>query len=397
MNHPRLYLKRHEDRRLRSGHLWVFSNEIDTARSALTALQPGELVTLCDSGGNPLGSAYANPRSLICARLFSRHPNAAFDRDLIERRLYRALALRERLFDGPYYRLAFGESDRLPGLVVDRFGDVLAVQITTAGVERIKDEVIAALVGMFTPRAVVLRNDGAVRALEGLESYVATGAGTCPETIEIEENGARFEIAPLSGQKTGWYFDHRANRTRTATYVRDLRVLDLFSYCGAWAVQAARYGAREILCVDDSATALEAARRNAALNGVEERVNTECGDAFEVLRTLRDERRRFDAVILDPPAFIKRRKDIKAGVDAYRRINQLAMQVLADEGWLITSSCSFHMPADLLVRTVSQAGRQIGRHLQIVEQGHQAADHPVHPAIAETNYLKTFFVRVHGG
>jgi 23S rRNA (cytosine1962-C5)-methyltransferase len=377
--------------------VWVFSNEIDTARTPLTALQPGEIVTLCDSGGTVLGSAYVNPHSLICARLFSRRAETRLDRELLERRLRVALTLRERLFHRPYYRLAFGESDNLPGLVIDRFGAVFVVQITTAAMEHARDDIVAALDALFAPQAVVLRNDTGIRALEGLEQYVATPLGKCPESVAIEENGAGFAVAPLSGQKTGWYFDHRQNRARMAAYVKDARVLDLFSYCGAWGIQAALTGAQEVLCIDDSTAALEAVRHNAELNDLSSRVSATPGDAFEVLRTVRDERRRFEVIILDPPAFIKRKKDLKAGVDAYRRVNQLAMQVLAEDGWLITSSCSFHMSAEMLMRAVLQAGRQIGRQLQIVEQGHQAADHPVHPAIAETNYLKTFFVRVHSG
>jgi 23S rRNA (cytosine1962-C5)-methyltransferase len=390
-----LRLRRNEDRRLRAGHLWVFSNEVDVERTPLTGFEPGEPVEVQDSRGAPLGAGYVNPHSLICARLVSRDAARPLDGDLLRSRLRRALALRETLFPGrPFYRLVFGEGDGLPGLVADRFGDVLVAQITTAGMERLRGEVVMALAELLEPRAVLLRNDTASRTLEGLERYVEPALGTVPERVEIEENGARFEVPIREGQKTGWFYDHRVNRERTRPYVRDRRVLDLFSYVGGWGVQAAVAGAREVVCVDSSAPALAAAERSAALNGVEGRLRTVQSDAFDALKEMRDARERFDVVVLDPPAFIKRKKDLRQGEKAYRRVNQLAMELLAEDGILVSASCSFHMSRDALLDTMLRASREVERELQILEEGHQAPDHPVHPAIPETRYLKAFIGRL---
>ncbi|HYJ80409.1 MAG TPA: class I SAM-dependent rRNA methyltransferase [Longimicrobiaceae bacterium] len=393
MSLPPLRLRKNEDRRLRAGHLWVFSNEVDTAATPLTAFAPGDPVEVQDARGAPLGIGYVNPRSLIAARLVSRDRLARLDRALLRRRLVRALALRQRLFDRPFYRLAFGEGDGLPGLVVDRFGEHLVAQVTTAGMERVKDEIAAVLGELLTPAGILFRNDAPGRALEGLESYVETAAGELPEVVPLEENGVRFQ-APLAGQKTGWFYDHRMNRARLAAYAPGARVLDVFSYVGGWGVQAAAAGAERVLCVDASAAALEQVERNAALNGVEARVLTRRGDAFDVLRLLAAEGEKFDVVVLDPPAFVKRKKDLRAGEEAYRRVNALAMEVLRQDGILVSASCSYHLPREALQDAMLRAARSRGRGLQIVEQGHQGPDHPVHPAIPETAYLKAFFGRV---
>lgn len=391
---PSLRLRKHEDRRLRAGHLWVYSNEVDVAATPLTGFQPGEAVTLAAHNGQPLGIGYVNPHSLICARLVSRDPDHALGPSLLTHRLKVALSLRERLWDTPCYRLVYGEADGLPGLVVDRYGEVCVAQITTAGMERVKDDILAALHKVIRPAVVVWRNDSPVREMEGLPAYVASAGGEAPETVMIEENGARFQAPLLTGQKTGWFFDQRDNRQRSLKYLRGQRVLDLFSYVGAWGIQAAVQGARDVLCVDTSAKALEYARQNAVLNGVADRVTIRQGDAFATLKALRGDRERFGAVILDPPAFIKRKKDLKEGLLAYRRLNEMAMQVLEKDGLLITCSCSQHLSRDLLTQLLLQAARHLDRSLQILEHGHQAPDHPSHPAIPETDYLKALFVRV---
>ncbi len=394
MDLPPLRLKKNEDRRLRAGHLWVFSNEVDVARTPLTAFEPGDAVRIEDSGGRALGSGYVNPRSLIAARLVSRDAGRELNRALLRERIERALALRERLFAGPFYRLVFGESDGLPGLVVDRFGEVLVAQITTAGVERVRDEVVEVLAEVVRPAAILLRNDSPSRTLEGLPLYVEPATGTVPERVEIRENEVRFEVLLLGGQKTGWFYDHRPNRARLRRYVPGRRVLDVFSYIGGWGVQAAAAGADRVVAVDSSAPALAELHRNAALNRVEDRVETLQGDAFATLRELAEAGERFDVVVLDPPAFIKRKKDLKAGEQAYRRLNQLATAVLAADGILVAASCSYHMPREALQDAMLRASRGSGGELQILEEGHQGADHPVHPAIPETGYLKAFFGRV---
>ena len=389
-----LRLKPREERRLRAGHLWVYSNEVDTGVTPLGDFEPGEPVEVQAADGRPVGTGYVNPHSLICARIVSRDRRHPFSRSLLVHRLKVALGLRERLFPGPWYRLAHGEGDRLPGLVVDRYGEVLVAQLNTAGMERAREDVLAALVKVLRPRAVVLRNDSPVRELEGLPRVVETALGEPPETVELEENGLRFRVPLAGGQKTGWFYDQRDNRARLARYVRGARVLDLFSYAGGWGVTAAARGAREVLCVDSSEAALERVAENARLNGVGERVRTLRADAFEALAGLRAERERFDVVVLDPPAFVKRRRDLGAGTEAYRRLNRMAMQVLAKDGFLVSCSCSFHVDRALLLRLVHEAARHVDRNLQVLEHGHQAPDHPVHPAIPETEYLKCLVLRV---
>ncbi|HRD50944.1 MAG: class I SAM-dependent rRNA methyltransferase [Candidatus Competibacter sp.] len=389
-----LRLRKDEDRRLRAGHVWVYSNEIDVVATPLRDFQPGQPVEIQASNGKVMGTGYINPNVLLCARLVSRDPAHPLNFSLLTHRLNVALSLRRRLYPKPFYRLAYGEGDGLPGLVVDRYGDLCVAQITTAGMDRVKDDILAALHKVLKPAAVLWRNDGAMRELEGLERYVADASGTVPETVEIEEDGLRFQIAPRTGQKTGWFYDQRDNRARLDRYIRDRRVLDVFSYIGAWGVRAAAQGAREVLCVDSSAAALDQVAANAALNGVAERVQTRRGDAFEVLKALREAREHFDVVIVDPPAFVKRRKDFKEGALAYRRINEMAMQVLERDGLLASCSCSQLLPRETLVETLLQGSRHLDRNLTVLEQGRQGPDHPVHPAIPETDYLKAVFARV---
>ncbi len=389
-----LRLRKNEERRLRAGHLWVFSNEVDTKLTPLDQFAPGDLVQVSDYKGKFIGNGYINPHSLISARLVSRDPNYQLDQSLLTHRFKVALSLRERLFPDPFYRLVFGESDYLPGLVVDRFGDVLSVQITTAGMEGYKEQIIAALDKVIRPKTIILRNDSSVRDLEGLPSYVETALGEAPEHIQIVENGCRFQAPALSGQKTGWFYDHRLNRERASHYVKDLRVLDVFSYMGAWGIPAAVNGAKEVFCIDASATALDQLDANAALNNVADKVTTIEGDAFEALKALREDKQRFDVILLDPPAFIKRRKDVKQGLEAYRRINQLAMQLLSRDGVLVSASCSYHLERNRLQEILLKTSRHLDRNLVLLERGHQGPDHPVHPAIPETDYLKAFFCRV---
>ena len=388
-----LRLKKREERRLRAGHLWVYSNEIEIRATPLTDFAPGQPVRIEAHNGRPLGCGYVNPHSLICARLVSRDPDQVLDKSLLVHRLKVALSLRQRLYEQPCYRLCYGEADGLPGLIVDRYDDVLAVQLTTAGMEVLKEAVIAALEQVLHPRGILLRNDVEVRRREGLDTYVET-LGEVPEPVALSENGARFEISLQTGQKTGWFYDQADNRARLRRYARGARVLDVFSYVGAWGVQAALGGAAAVTCVDSSREALARAEHNAALNGVGERVETRQGDAFEVLKALREAGASFDLVVLDPPAFIKRRKDIEAGTEAYQRLNQLAIRLLGRDGFLVTASCSHHMQPEAFRRVVHRAARHVDRRLQLLEWGQQGVDHPRHPAIVETDYLKAIYARL---
>lgn len=394
MTYAPLRLKKDQERRLEAGHLWVYSNEVDTETTPLRNLTPGEPVEILSSRDRWMGYGYVNPNSLLCARLMSRQRKALVDENLIRARIQSALALRERIYPAPFYRLVFGEADGLPGLVVDRYGDVLALQITTAGMDRLRDSVVAALESLLQPKGILLRNDTQMRVLEGLPEEVSILRGEVPDQVEIQELGARFLVSPKNGQKTGWFYDQTDNRARLRRYLKGGRVLDVCSYLGGWGIQAALWGAEEVIGLDLSAPALDGMAENASLNGCGDRVRGIRGDAFEELRQLAAAQERFDLVILDPPAFIKRRKDLDRGVDAYLRLNRLGLQLLRPEGLLVTSSCSFHLPKFLFLRTVQKAAVLQNRHLQLLEAGQQSADHPVHPAIDETSYLKTLFLRV---
>ncbi|MBU2706311.1 class I SAM-dependent rRNA methyltransferase [Zooshikella marina] len=387
-------LKAKADRRLRAGHIWIFSNEVDTKITPLGQFQPGEQVVVENAAGKPLGIAYINPNTLICGRLISRDVQYKLDKSLLVHRLNVAMSLRDRMFDKPYYRLAFGDSDNLPGLVIDRFDDVAVVQIATAGMEAIKEDIIAALQQVINPKGILFKNDSQVRQIEGLDEYTEIGAGDVPNQVKLIENNAYFMAPVIDGQKTGWFYDHRMNRQRLLNYVKDKRVLDVFSYVGGWGIQSAVAGASETLCIDASEHALHFVRENAALNNVNTRVNTIKADAFNALRDLRDEEEKFDVIIIDPPAFIKRRKDQAAGEQAYRRINELAMRLLTRDGILVSASCSMHLKRETLLDTLRQSSRHLDRHLQILEQGHQGPDHPILPAIPETDYLKAFIARI---
>jgi 23S rRNA (cytosine1962-C5)-methyltransferase len=278
-------------------------------------------------------------------------------------------------------------------LVVDRYGAACVVQIGTAGMERLKLEIRAALERVVRCETLLFKNDGAARTLEGLPGYVETAMGDGGEVGRVWEDGLEFHAPLAAGQKTGWFYDQAVNRRALSKYVhKGSRVLDVFSYVGAWGVRAARGGAQQVLCVDSSAAALEMAQANADRNGV--MIDTAKGDAFDVLEELNTAAARFDVVIIDPPAFAKRRKDLPKALAAYRRLNQLAMGVIKDDGILISCSCSQHVSAGDLQETIAKAARAADKHCQILEMGGQAPDHPVHPAIPETRYLKAYFCRV---
>ncbi|MDH4041025.1 MAG: class I SAM-dependent rRNA methyltransferase [Gammaproteobacteria bacterium] len=388
-----LYLRRGADRRLRGGHLWVYSNEIDTGRTPLAGFAAGDLVCVRDAGGAVLGSAYMEPQSLICARLYAPSEQRPLDETLFAARLATALAGREAVFDRPFYRLVYGDSDTLPGIVIDRFGDYLVVQFNNEGIERHRDSLLAALTAQLQPRGILLRGDSRSRREQGLAGGAEVVHGEVPEQVELEENGVRF-LAPVhAGQKTGWFYDHRMSRARLAAWVRGKSVLDVYSYIGGWGVQAAAFGATDVCCLDSSAVALEGVAANARLNGLQDCVTTLRGSAPETMADLRARGRQYDVVILDPPAFIQRKKDLKKGFTAYRRINELGLQLLRPGGLLVSGSCSMHLSRADLISAMQQAAVRAGCQLRVVEQGAQGPDHPIHPAIPETEYLKAVFAR----
>jgi 23S rRNA (cytosine1962-C5)-methyltransferase len=381
----RLALRHHQDRRVRGGHPWVFSNEIARIEGAPA---PGDLVEVCDERGAFLGRAYYNPQSLIAARLLTRGRDEV-DAALFAKRLERALRLREAALPGARaVRVVYGESDQLPGLVVDRYGDHLAVQVLTLGMELRQDMVREALEQVLAPRGVVRVADSPLRALEGLPLERGLWWGEVPERVEVELEGFRLEADLLHGQKTGLFLDQRLNRRVAEARAAGRRVLDLFCYQGEWAMHAARGGATAVLAVDSSAAALAAAARNLERNDLAGRVSLRQGDVFDVLRELERTGERFGVVVLDPPALVKSRKHMAAGARAYRELNRAAMGLLEEEGVLITCSCSHHLDDALFHQVLLEAARAAHRPFRVLEWRGESPDHPRLLAVPETHYLK---------
>jgi 23S rRNA (cytosine1962-C5)-methyltransferase len=353
-------------KRAEAGHPWIYANEVRMDEAA-RALEPGSLVTLRRADDSAFGVAMFNPHCLLAARLLDRDAGRPIGGRFLMRRLERALRLREQLFDKPYYRLVHADADRLPGLIVDRFGTVLVVQSNAAGMARLEPLVLDALAVLLKPQAIVLRNDSPARAQEGLLPETRVAQGTIDERVFAHENGAVFPVDPLAGQKTGWFFDQCGNRRFIAGLAPNARVLDLYCFTGGFAVQAARAGAAEVLGVDSSEPALALATEAAALNGCE----------------------RFDIVVADPPAFAKSRKEVPAALRGYRKLTRLAASLTARGGILFLASCSYNVGAaefaEAIWRGLADAGRG-GRILRIAGAG---PDHPVHLSLPESAYLKT--------
>ena len=388
-SHPVIHVQKGRSSRLRRGHPWLYSNEIEMTPEA-KALPPGTLVVIEDAGGERLGVAMFNPHSLIAVRLLESDPSRVIDSDFFAERLTAALALRTTLFDAPHYRLIHSEADRLPGLVIDRFGDVCAVQANAAGMDNLLPSVLEALDAVLAPRAVVLRNDSPVRALEGLPSEDRVAKGTLDGPIEIIENGVTFLADLTTGQKTGWFFDQRPNRAFMAGLAKDRTVLDVYSYAGGFGLTALAAGkATSALLVDRAPEALALAAQAAEANGVADRLETRAGDGFATMEALHREGRRFGVVIADPPAFVKTKKALASGAKGYRKMARQAAALVEPGGFLLCGSCSHHMDEerflDEIARGIGQAGRS-GR--QIWRHG-AGPDHPIHPHLPESAYLKS--------
>ena len=384
---PIVTLQPGRHKRADSGHPWVYSNEI-VMDAAAKALPPGTLVTLRKAGGEALGVATFNAHTLVSARLLDRDAKRRIDRDFFAARLESALALRRRLYAEPHYRLVHAEADGLPGIAADRYGDVLVAQINTAGMARLEPEWVAACDAVLAPRAIVLRNDSPARALEGLEPELRIAKGEIDGPIELLENGARFLADPREGQKTGWFFDQRDNRRFVAGLSAGARVLDLYCYAGGFAVAAAQAGADAVLALDRSEPALALAAAAAALNGVGQRCRFQRADAFGELSRLVAAGERFGVVIADPPAFVKSKKDLGPGLRGYRKLARLAAALVEPGGVLFIASCSHNVePADFAeaVRRGLEDAERSGR---ILRSAGAAPDHPVHPWLPESAYLK---------
>jgi 23S rRNA (cytosine1962-C5)-methyltransferase len=385
---PSVVLLPGRQRRAEGGHPWIYSNEILMDAGAKT-LAPGTLVTLRRADESALGVAIFNPHTLLAARLLDRDIARSIGRRFFARRLERALRLRERLFDTPYYRLVHAEADGLPGLVVDRFGPVLVVQSNAAGMNRLEPLVLDALSDLLTPEAIVLRNDSPARVLEGLSSETKIAAGSLAGPVPLHENGVVFRADLLSGQKTGWFFDQRDNRRFVASLADGARVLDLYCYTGGFAVQAARGGAAAVCGIDRSEPALALAADASERNGVAERCTFRRSEAFSEAARLAAARERFDIVIADPPAFAKSRKDVPAALRGYRKLARLAASVTASGGILFLASCSFNVGEAEFAEAVRRGLVDAGRGGRILRAAGADADHPIYPGLPETAYLKT--------
>jgi 23S rRNA (cytosine1962-C5)-methyltransferase len=390
---PSVLLRAGEDRRVRAGHPWAFSNEI-LMDAETKALPPGTLVTLRSPGGEALGVATFNPHSLIAARVLSADAESQVDALFIGRRLARAAELRDRLVGVPYYRLIHAEADGLPGLIVDRFGDALVVQVNSAGMEKLTPVLLEALESELSPTTIVLKNDAPVRELEGLKREVVAAKGELADAVELIENDARFVADLGGGQKTGWFYDQRDNRRFMAGLAKGASVLDVYAYSGGFGVLAAKQGASSVICVDRSQPALDAAAKAATLNGVDRIVLVQKSEAFDALEKLGAEGKRFGVVICDPPAFVKSRKDIKTGAQGYRKMVRLAAPLVAPGGFLFAASCSHLVDMSLFTEQVRRGLRDAERTGRILRSAGAALDHPVHPGLPETAYLKALTLQL---
>jgi 23S rRNA (cytosine1962-C5)-methyltransferase len=374
-------------KRAESGHPWIYSNEVTMSAEA-KALPAGGLVTVKKPDGKTLGVATFNPHPLVSARLLSRDATHRIDAGFFLRVLRRSLAIREKLFDAPFYRLVHAEADGLPGLVIDRFGTALVCQLNTAGMALLESELLAALDELLAPEIVVLRNDSPARLAEGLEPETRIAKGNLSAPVELVENGIRFTADLLGGQKTGWFFDQRDNRRFMARLARGGRVLDLYTYTGGFAVAAAVAGASEIVAIDRSEPALTLAKEAAQMNGVGARCTFRRGEAFAEAERLRATGERFEIVIADPPAFVKSRKDLAAGLRGYRKLAKLAAPLVAKGGFLFLASCSHNADLASFSEAVSRGIAEADRAARILRTSGADADHPVHPALPESAYLK---------
>jgi 23S rRNA (cytosine1962-C5)-methyltransferase len=390
---PSVHFLPNRSKRVRSGHPWVYSNEVRMDEDA-RGIAPGSIVRLIDAGGEALGAATFNPHSLIAGRMLSSDPDAPVDRDFFISRLELAVDLRTRLFDEPFYRLVHAEGDALPGFVIDRFGDVIVCQTNTAGADRHWTDMLAAIEAVIGPRAVVLRSDSPVRRLEGLDVGAAIATGTIDGAVEVREDGVAGLADVMEGQKTGWYFDQRASRRFMASLARGARVLDVYSYSGAFALHAAAAGAADVLAIDRSEAALALGARAAELGGVAERWQFRRAEAFAELARLAEENERFDVVIADPPSFVKSRKDLRSGLRGYRKLTRLAAARVTPGGCLFIASCSHNVSAADFADAVRRGIIDAGRGGRILRAAGASADHPQHPALPEGAYLKSLALQI---
>ena len=396
MSHTIVTLKKGEGRSLKLGGPWIYDNEI-AAISGDAA--DGDLVQVQDFNGYPLGQGFLNRRSKLTVRMMTRNPEAEINEDFLRMRLRDAWEYRKRVIDTSSCRLVFGEADFLPGIVVDKFSDVLVVESLALGIDRFKLDIVRILKELLAQdgisiRGVYERSDAKVRLQEGMERYKGFIGEPFDTKVEIVENGVRYYVDVMDGQKTGFFLDQKENRRAVAQLCRGARVLDCFTHTGSFALNAGMAGAAHVIGVDASQLGVEQARENAALNGLEDRVEFQCADVFELLPQLEQAGERFDVVILDPPAFTKSRSSVKKAVRGYREINLRAMKLVRNGGFLATCSCSHFMDYELFTKTIGQAARNVRKRLRQVEFRTQAPDHPVLWGADDSYYLKFYIFQV---
>jgi len=391
--YPTIRLHAGRQKRVQHGHPWVYSNEVQMDQPA-KAVPPGSPVRLVDAGGTPLGIATFNPHTLIAARLLTPDPAAVIDRAFLAERLTRAVRLREALYDRPFYRVVHAEADGLPGLIVDRYGDVVTVQANSVFMDQRIDEILGALDEVLKPTTVILRNDSTQRALEGLAEETRLAKGSLDGPLRLEENGNTFFADPLGGQKTGWFYDQRDNRAFIASLAKGARVIDFFSYNGGFAVTCATRGAASVVAVDRSQPALDNATRAAEANGVAGIFEARRAEAFAELERLANAGERFGVVIVDPPAFVKSKKDLAVGSRAYRKMTRLAARITAPGGYLLAASCSHNVDPPTFAEQVARGLVDAGRTGRILRSSGAGSDHPVHPHLPESAYLKAITLQL---
>lgn len=389
-------LKKGEGRMLKAGGLWIFDNEI---ASILGSFEDGDIVAVHDFDGYGLGKGFINRNSKIRVRMMTRNRHQEIDEAFLKMRVQEAWNYRKKVSDTGSCRVIFGEADFLPGLVVDKFSDVLVVQSLALGIDRLKDQIVELLKEVLAAdgikiRGVYERSDAKVRRQEGMELYKGFIGEPFDTNVEIEENGVRYMVDVKDGQKTGFFLDQKYNRKAIQHLCKDAKVLDCFTHTGSFALNAGYGGAKEVTGVDASELAVEQATLNSKLNGMEDRVKFICRDVFELLPVLEEKGEKFDVVILDPPAFTKSRNSVKNAVKGYHEINLRAMKLVRDGGFLATCSCSHFMTYELFTQTIHQAARNVHKRLRQVEYRTQAPDHPILWAAEESYYLKFYVFQV---
>ncbi len=390
---PRITVLAGKHKRAKGGHPWVYANEIEMSPET-KALPAGTLVSVYNSGGEPMGTAFCTPQTLAVARMLDRRPNVPFTAEFVAERVTHAAAWRAKLFTEPYYRLIHAEADGLPGLIVDRYGDGLVCQLNTAGLELHRDVVLDGLRKVLNPTWIVLRNDSNQRGLERLPQMVETVLGEPPSPQEVLENGVAYLADVAGGQKTGWFYDQRLNRAMMAELAPGARMLDAYCYLGGFGLLAAKSGAKHVTLLDRSEPALKLAAEAAAYNELSDRIAIEQGEVFETLEAYAQKQRTFDVVVIDPPAFAKSKKDLPAALRGYRKLARLATKVVAPGGFLLANSCSHTVDLAAFTTETTRGIAEAGRNARILRTTGASPDHPTHPQLPESAYLKALLLNL---